>query len=106
MYSEREIAISRTISRHLENFYSALSLAAMSPEESRLWSIKQKASRMGLTRREQQVALLPHERLSMPEIADRLFISCRTVEKHAEHIYGKLGISKKRELSKLSGDIR
>ncbi|MGA2640801.1 MAG: helix-turn-helix transcriptional regulator [Spirochaetia bacterium] len=68
--------------------------------------MRHEASRIGLTQRELQVALLLSERLSMPEIADKLFISCRTVEKHAENIYGKLGIRKKRELSKLSGGMR
>ena len=51
-----------------------------------------------LTRREQEIAFLLSEKLSMPEIADRLFISCRTVEKHAENIYGKLGVRRKREV--------
>jgi DNA-binding CsgD family transcriptional regulator len=56
------------------------------------------ATRLGLTRREHEIALLLSERLSMSEIADRLFISRRTAEKHAENIYGKFGIRKKQEV--------
>jgi len=98
LYSEREIAISRIVSPHLENFYSALSLAATSPQESRFQSMRLDATRLGLTRREHEIALLLSERLSMSEIADRLFISRRTAEKHAENIYGKFGIRKKQEV--------
>jgi DNA-binding CsgD family transcriptional regulator len=89
-YSEREIAISRIVSPYLERLYSLL-------RESRFQSID--FSRLGLTRREQEIALMLCERLSMAEIADRLFISRRTVETHAENIYGKLGIRKKHEVS-------
>jgi DNA-binding CsgD family transcriptional regulator len=97
-YSEREIAICRILSPHLENFYAALSMAATRPQESRFQSTRLDAMRLGLTQREQEIALLLSERLSMPEIADRLFISRRTVEKHAENIYGKLGIRRKQEI--------
>jgi len=97
-YTDVEIAISRTVAPHLENFYAALCLAASVPEKSGLQSVRMEASHFGLTQREQEIALLLSERLTMPEIADRLFISPRTVEKHAENIYGKLGIRRKQEL--------
>jgi DNA-binding CsgD family transcriptional regulator len=84
----------------LENFYDALSLAAINPEKSQLQPLRIDVSQAGLTQREQEIALLLSERLSMLEIADRLFISRRTVEKHAENIYSKLGVSKREEVGK------
>ncbi len=82
----------------MENFYDALRLAASVSEKSGLKSVRMEVSSFGLTQREQEIALLLSERLTMPEIADRLFISPRTVEKHAENIYAKLGIRRKQEL--------
>lgn len=52
----------------------------------------------GLTPREREVARLAAERLTAQEIADRLFISVRTVEGHLARVYGKLGVSSKAEL--------
>jgi DNA-binding CsgD family transcriptional regulator len=97
-FSEQEIGISRIIAPHLENFYCLLCFASGDPEIYRMHALRAKAARAGLTRREQEIAILLSERLSMPEIADRLCISCRTVETHAAHIYAKMGIRKKREL--------
>jgi LuxR family maltose regulon positive regulatory protein len=37
------------------------------------------------------------QRLSNQEIADKLFISSITVKAHLQNIYGKLGVSKRRE---------
>jgi|GEM_PF-5201493 len=99
LFTDREIAISQIISPHLENFYDILSLAAANPEQSRLHALKADVLQAGLTKREQEVALLLAQRLSTAEIADRLFISPRTVEKHAENIYIKLGVRKKREVA-------
>jgi DNA-binding NarL/FixJ family response regulator len=45
-----------------------------------------------LTRRELDVMSLLIEGLSQSEIADKLFISPKTVGKHIEHILGKLGV--------------
>jgi DNA-binding CsgD family transcriptional regulator len=98
-FSGTEIAISRILAPHLENCYSALSRAAMTREESWIQSMRANVSRYGLTRREQEIAFLLAERFAMAEIAEKLSISRRTVESHAEHIYGKLGIRTKRELA-------
>jgi len=98
-FTDRETAISKILAPHLENFYDALCMAAPAQGKSGSPSVRMEASSFGLTQREQEIALLLSERLSMPEIADRLFISRRTVEKHAENIYGKLGIRKKQEVS-------
>ena len=46
-----------------------------------------------LTERELDVARLVAEGLSNPEIAERLFVSTRTVTTHLTHIYRRLGLS-------------
>jgi DNA-binding CsgD family transcriptional regulator len=52
-----------------------------------------------LTRREREVATLASEGLANREIAERLFLSARTVENHLQHAYEKLGITARSELA-------
>jgi DNA-binding CsgD family transcriptional regulator len=52
-----------------------------------------------LTPTELKVVALVAQRLSNPEVAERLFISRYTVESHLKHIYAKLGLSSRRELA-------
>ena len=52
-----------------------------------------------LTRRESEIAELFAWGASKKEVAERLFISERTVENHARKIYEKTGVSKVNELS-------
>jgi DNA-binding CsgD family transcriptional regulator len=51
----------------------------------------------GLTVREQEVVTLLCAHLTAPEIAEKLFISERTVETHVANIYAKLGVATRRE---------
>lgn len=46
-----------------------------------------------LTPAERRVVALAGQRLSNPEIAERLFLSRHTVESHLKHVYRKLGVS-------------
>jgi DNA-binding CsgD family transcriptional regulator len=59
-----------------------------------------------LTAREEEVARLASRGLSNVQIADRLVVSVRTVEAHLSHIYGKLGITGRAELSDALVDPR
>ncbi|MCO5305097.1 MAG: helix-turn-helix transcriptional regulator [Microthrixaceae bacterium] len=51
-----------------------------------------------LTDREREVADLAADGLAAREIAERLFISRRTVTNHLQHVYDKLGVSGRSEL--------
>jgi DNA-binding CsgD family transcriptional regulator len=55
-----------------------------------------------LTGTELKVTGLVAQRLSNPEVAERLFISRHTVESHLKHIYRKLGLSSRLELAKVA----
>jgi predicted ATPase/DNA-binding CsgD family transcriptional regulator len=57
-----------------------------------------------LTRREREIAELVAKSLSNREIAVRLFISKRTVDAHVEHIFSKLEISSRVQLTVLLQD--
>ena len=52
-----------------------------------------------LTRREREIAVLVASGLSNREIGSRLFISKRTVDAHVDHIFGKLEISSRIQLT-------
>ena len=52
-----------------------------------------------LTRREKEIAVLVADGLGNREIAQRLFLSKRTVDSHIEHIFAKLGFSSRIQLA-------
>jgi DNA-binding CsgD family transcriptional regulator len=56
-----------------------------------------------LTDKEAQVAWLAAQGLTNAQIARLLFLSAKTVDNHLSHVYGKLGITSRRELMLGSG---
>ena len=52
-----------------------------------------------LTDTELKVVRLVAERLTNPEIAERMFISRRTVQTHVSHALAKAGVATRRELA-------
>ncbi len=52
-----------------------------------------------LSDREREVALLAAQNLTSREIAERLFVSVRTVDNHLQQVYVKLGVKRRTELS-------
>ena len=63
-------------------------------------------TRDDLTPQERQIAELARDGLSNPEIGARLFVSRRTVEWHLHHVFAKLGIRSRGELSTALGVTR
>lgn len=57
---------------------------------------------LGLTKRQQEILALLCERYTDPEIAERLFLSPRTVEAHVSRILGKLGVENRREAAAIA----
>jgi len=103
-FNERDRAILSVLYPHLNNFAQAVG----SPDAVEARQLKETGAAVGLTPREQDVAMLLAQRLPTPEIAERLFISRHTVEKHVEHIYGKLKASGRKEARRrlLEGTLR
>jgi len=58
-----------------------------------------------LTSQERQIVLLAAKGLTNREIGDRLYISPRTVSSHLYHSYPKLGVSSRRELREVLGEV-
>ncbi len=59
-----------------------------------------------LTRREHDIALLVCERLTNGEIAERMFLSRKTVESHLSHAYDKLNVAGRADLIALFDQFR
>jgi NarL family two-component system response regulator LiaR len=62
---------------------------------------EQQQKHFDLTDRENEIAAMVKQSLSIHQIAGRLGLSARTVGKHLEHIYLKTGVSSWEELYKL-----
>jgi DNA-binding CsgD family transcriptional regulator len=60
---------------------------------------------VALTKREREVAVLAARGITSKDIAERLFVSVRTVDNHLGRVYDKLGIASRAELAEMmAGD--
>jgi DNA-binding NarL/FixJ family response regulator len=86
----------------LANRCGAAALAERAFSEMRLVGARPRRTalhgREALTTREHEVASLAAEGLSNRKIAERLFVTTKTVEWHLSHAYRKLGVRTRREL--------
>jgi len=96
-FSEQEVQAASALLPHIHN----LSLMAAGPAARRAARAHEAAAAAGLTSREQEVAVLLSERMSIREIAERLFISRHTAAKHMQHIYWKLNASGRSDVRRL-----
>ena len=60
-------------------------------------------STVPLSGREREIAMLAAAGLASKDIADRLFLSVRTVNNHLQHVYTKLGVSSRADLAEALG---
>ena len=58
-----------------------------------------------LSGREREIAMLAAAGIASKDIADRLYLSVRTVNNHLQHAYTKLGVSGRVDLAQALGDI-
>ena len=56
---------------------------------------------VALTKREREVAVLAASGITSKDIAERLFVSVRTVDNHLGRVYDKLGIASRAELAEI-----
>ena len=68
-------------------------------EGARTPSLVQHSGASRLSDREREVAALAAQELSSREIAERLFVSVRTVDNHLQQVYVKLGVKRRSELA-------
>lgn len=93
---------------HLRTAHEMLAAAGMTAFADRAWRELQATGETArkrtaeptdeLTAQEYQIARLAREGYSNPEIGTRLFISPRTVEWHLRKVFGKLGVTSRRQL--------
>jgi non-specific serine/threonine protein kinase len=70
--------------------------------DARSVSSTEAAPTLNLTKRERQLVALVAEGLTDAEIAEKLFISVRTVRTHLDRIKGKTGVRRRAELTRLA----
>lgn len=67
--------------------------------------IREVLTRAGVTAREAEVFTAVTERLTNPEIAERLYISVRTVESHVSALLRKLAAADRAELVRMGAQL-
>jgi DNA-binding NarL/FixJ family response regulator len=71
----------------------------------RTWG-RGRATTESLTTREQEIARLIAEGASNPEIAQKLFLSRKTVERHVSNVFKKIGVRNRAELAAKAAELK
>ncbi|MCR5547375.1 MAG: response regulator transcription factor [Bacteroidales bacterium] len=100
--SEEEIARESAVLTEGED---ALDPAVAKYVSELMLSRKKALSRVGLSDREREIIALSKEGLTDKQIAERLFLSPRTVSNHKQHIYGKLDVKSNSEMLKKAQEL-
>ena len=74
-------------------------------EDQTLDTGKMESPMLGVTEREHDVLRLVAKHLTNSEIADRLFLSVRTVESHMSSLIRKLGVTDRRGLARRAEEL-
>lgn len=104
LFAAEAFATAARAARRTEEHRVAVSLQASAEEHARQTGgamtplLRFSDELSPLTRREREIAALAAQGMSSKDIADRLFLSTRTVDNHLQSIYGKLGIRGRHEL--------
>jgi DNA-binding CsgD family transcriptional regulator/tetratricopeptide (TPR) repeat protein len=96
---EQRLCLDRGLRRRATAAGSRAELLVRDCGGARTPALMASGDRVKLSRRERDVALLAAEGLSSREIAERLFVSPRTIDNHLQGVYLKLGITGRGELA-------
>jgi DNA-binding CsgD family transcriptional regulator len=86
------LVVERDDSRLIVRAYSSIGHRLVVLEEQHIWKSAAALARFGLSRRETQILAWVSEGKTNAEIAGLLAIGARTVGKHLEHVFVKLGV--------------
>jgi ATP/maltotriose-dependent transcriptional regulator MalT len=75
------------------------------PEPPAAFALTNREQDFGLSRREREVLGLLVQRWTNPEIAERLFLSPRTVQAHVQGVFNKLGVNSRRDAAALAARL-
>ena len=73
-------------------------------EGARTPALRAPALVVPLTARERDIAAMAAQGITSQQIADRLYLSVRTVNNHLQNVYTKLGVSGRRQLAGVLGE--
>jgi DNA-binding NarL/FixJ family response regulator len=96
-FGQREVEIMRCIQPDLSNFLADLTTVDTTLLQS-FACVEISGALRPLSSREVEIVQLVCHRLSAPQIARALWISHRTVERHIQNVYVKLGASCRRDM--------
>jgi DNA-binding CsgD family transcriptional regulator len=101
---ERRLAVAAGLSRRASASAARTAALVERCESPRTPGLEVSSGPAPLTVREREVAGLAAAGASSRDIADRLFVSTRTVDNHLQRIYTKLGVSSRGELGQRLGE--